>query len=36
MPPIGSLCVIRARAKEQSLSLAFLTEVAVLLNQANQ
>ena len=36
MPPIGSLCVIRARAREQSLSLVFLKEVAALLNQADQ
>lgn len=36
MPPVGSLCVIRARAVEQTLSLAFLTEVAQLLNQDEQ
>jgi primosomal protein N' (replication factor Y) len=36
MSPIGSLCVIRARAKEQALALAFLTEAAAILNQANQ
>ena len=33
MPPIGSLCVIRARAKKQSSPLKFLTEAAALLNQ---
>ena len=36
MPPIGSLCVIRAQAKEQALSLQFLTEAAALLNQHQQ
>jgi len=36
MPPVGSLCVIRARAREQALSLAFLTEVVSILNQAKQ
>jgi len=33
MPPIGSLCVIRARAKKQGSPLKFLTEAAALLNQ---
>jgi primosomal protein N' (replication factor Y) len=36
MPPVGSLCVVRARAREQALSLAFLTEVAAILNQGGQ
>ena len=36
MPPVGSLCVIRAQAKQQALSLLFLTEVAGLLNQHQQ
>jgi len=36
MPPVGSLCVIRARGKAQVLSLDFLTEVAGLLNQGHQ
>jgi primosomal protein N' (replication factor Y) len=33
MPPIGSLCVIRARAKKQASPLKFLTEASALLNQ---
>jgi primosomal protein N' (replication factor Y) len=33
MPPIGSLCVIRARAKKQTFPLTFLTEVSALLNK---
>jgi len=33
MPPIGSLCVIRARAKKQASPLKFLTEAGALLNQ---
>lgn len=36
MPPIASLCVIRARAKHATFSLQFLTDVAVLLNQDHQ
>jgi len=32
MPPIGSLCVIRARAKKQASPSKFLTEAAALLN----
>lgn len=36
MPPVGSLCVIRAQAKQQTSSLQFLTEVAALLNQYQQ
>ncbi len=36
MPPVGSLCVIRAQAKQQASSLQFLTEVAALLNQHQQ
>ena len=36
MPPVGSLCVIRARGKTQVFPLDFLTEVAGLLNQGYQ
>lgn len=35
MPPIGSLCVIRGRGREQAFALAFLTEVAAMLNQSS-
>ena len=36
MPPYGSLCVIRARAKEQEISMKFLTDVAEILRQTEQ
>ena len=36
MPPVGSLCIIRARAKKQDLSMVFLSEVAAIMNKGNQ
>lgn len=36
MPPVGSLCVIRAEGKQQQLAMDFLSEVLTLLNQNNQ
>lgn len=36
MPPTGSLCVIRAEAKEQQLAMQFLNEVLAILNQHSQ
>ncbi len=36
MPPIGSLCVIRAEDKQQPLAMAFLAEVLAILNQYAQ
>ncbi len=36
MPPAGSLCVIRAEDRQQTLAMLFLTEVLDVLNQANQ
>ncbi|MBL1321398.1 MAG: primosomal protein N' [Methylophaga sp.] len=36
LPPGGSLCVIRAEDKQQSLAMLFLTEALELLNKANQ
>jgi len=36
MPPAGSLCVIRAEEKDQSLAMQFLTEVLAVFNQTIQ
>ena len=36
MPPAGSLCVIRAEDRQQSLAILFLTEALEVLNQNNQ
>jgi len=36
MPPYGSLCVIRSRAKEQEISMQFLMDVAEILRQTEQ
>ncbi len=36
MPPVGSLCVIRAEDKQQPLAMQFLTDVLALLNNDNQ
>jgi len=36
MPPVGSLCVIRAEDRDESLAMTFLTEVLAILNQHGQ
>lgn len=36
MPPVGSLCVIRAEDRQQQLAMLFLTEVLAILNQHGQ
>ena len=36
MPPVGSLCIIRAEDKQEKLAILFLTEVQCLLNQQGQ
>jgi len=36
MPPVGSLCIIRAEDKQEQLAMQFLTEVLAILNQHGQ
>jgi len=36
MPPVGSLCVIRAEDRQEQLAMLFLTEVLTILNQHGQ
>ncbi len=36
MPPVGSLCIIRAEDKQEQLAMLFLTEVLAVLNQHGQ
>jgi len=36
MPPVGSLCIIRAEDKQEQLAMLFLTEVLAILNQHGQ
>jgi len=36
MPPVGSLCIIRAEDRQEQLAMLFLTEVLAILNQHGQ